>query len=64
MLDREVEIRETVLAFLHLIKLYYAGGKVNRMALIVNDNDFKVALHGISSYCSPRTKMQVLFRRY
>ena len=33
-----------------LIKPYYVPGKVNKMTLIVNHSDFKVALDGISAH--------------
>ena len=35
---------------LPLIKPYYVPGKVNKMTLIVNHSDFKVALDGISAH--------------
>lgn len=33
-----------------LIKSYYVHGKVSEMTLMVNHNDFKVALNGISAH--------------
>ena len=33
-----------------IIKPYYVPGKVNKMTLIVNHSDFKVALDGISAH--------------